>query len=80
MEPRRVVICRQISNYFLVPKGERLAVSLKLWWGKLISEKVTEGRYLYIIVVVIINVHNYDDTEKEGEKGGGRRVILVVLL
>jgi hypothetical protein len=75
MEPRRVVICRQISNYFLIPKGERLAVSLKFWWGELFSEKVTECRYLHIIVIVIIiNIHNYDDTEKEEEKGGdGRR-------
>ena len=33
MEPRHAVICRQIINYFLMPKGERLAGGLKFHWG-----------------------------------------------
>jgi len=40
----------------------------------LFSEEVPEGRYLYIILDVIINIYNYDDSEKEEEgEGGGRR-------
>jgi len=41
---------------------------------RLAREYPKAGRYLYIVLDVIINIYNYDDSEKEEEgEGGGRR-------
>jgi hypothetical protein len=49
-----------------------LLEALRLGEGiNLFSEEVPEGRYVFIILYVIINIYNYDNSEKE--EGGGRR-------
>jgi len=61
MGPHHLVIC----NIFLYLKERDLLEAWSFSGGiSLFSEEVPEGRFLYIILDVIINIYNYDDSEK----------------